>query len=474
MSLSLRIAERKTLLIVVDLFLVNLTTFFALGIWSVRGGLSFDRSFIAAQIEWFLFLSALWLVASFLTGLYDLVRITSLTASANALAQTIILMVLAYLGVYFFLPEPGALPRGIVLYQGASSFVLIGVWRTVFMSLIRRSAFARKAIIVGAGDTGREIAQLILRNAAGHYQIVGFVDDDPTKQGKRIPVARENKDPLEVPVMGSGRDLVRCVKEQNVPEVILAITNEISRSLFDALLECKVQGVEITLMPVLYEQLTGQVAIDYIGNNWNVALPLETAEAGGWYPIAKRIFDIVGASMGLLVFFPLFPFLALAIHFDSPGPVFYSHARVGKGGRSFRLLKLRTMVVDAEKNGARQAQENDPRVTRVGRWLRKMRLDEMPQLFNVLKGDMSAVGPRPERPEHLREFDSMIPFHRLRNSVKPGMAGWAVINYDYIDSIEDAKIRLQYDLYYIKHQSLRLDAFILIRTFGHVFALRGR
>lgn len=474
MNLSLRLTERKTLLIVIDLFLVNVTTLFALWIWTVRGGLSFDRKFLFEQIDWFFFFSFLWIIASYFSGLYDLVRITNLADSASALAQTIVLMMLGYLGVYFFLTEPGALPRGIVLYQGASSFVLIGVWRALFMSLIRRSAFARKAIIVGAGNSGTKIAELISHHAPGHYHIIGFIDDNLDKYGKTIRIRGNSERVLELPVLGSGRDLVRCVEENNVPEVILAITNDFSRSLFDALLECKVQGVEITLMPILYEQLTGQVPIDHIGNNWNVALPLGTAEAGGWYPIAKRIFDIFGALIGLACFLPLLPFLALAIKLDSSGPVFYSHTRAGKGGRLFRLVKLRTMIVDAEKNGARQAQENDPRVTRVGRYLRKMRLDEMPQLLNVLKGEMTAVGPRPERPEHLKEFDNMIPFHRLRNSVKPGMAGWAVINYDYIDSIEDAKVRLQYDLYYIKHQSFTMDLFILLRTIGQVFAFRGR
>jgi lipopolysaccharide/colanic/teichoic acid biosynthesis glycosyltransferase len=155
--------------------------------------------------------------------------------------------------------------------------------------------------------------------------------------------------------------------------------------------------------------------------------------------------------------------------------VFYRQTRVGKGGKIFNLLKLRTMVANAEIDGhAQRAQKGDPRITRVGKWLRKARLDEMPQLFNILKGDMSAVGPRPERPEHLAELDHVIPFHRLRNAVKPGMAGWAVVNYDYIDSVEDARIRLQYDLYYIKHQSLWLDLVILLRTMGHMLALKGR
>ena len=228
-------------------------------------------------------------------------------------------------------------------------------------------------------------------------------------------------------------------------------------------------------MPVLFEQLTGQVPIEHIGDNWNVALPLDSAEAGGFYPIFKRLFDITGALVGLALFSVLFPFIALAIHLDSPGPVFYSQERIGKGGRIFNLLKLRTMVSNAEQDGhAMRAQANDARITRIGRWLRKMRLDEMPQLVNILKGEMSAVGPRPERPEHLAELDHAIPFHRLRNAVKPGMAGWAVVNYDYVDSVDDARIRLQYDLYYIKHQSLWLDTVILLRTIGHMLMLRGR
>lgn len=474
MKLSFRISERKTLLIVVDLMLVNAATLLALWVWAVRGAISFDRAFVVDQFKWFLFLSAIWFFASFLAGLYELVRVANPAAGGRALAQTIGLMILGYLGVYFAFPEPGALPRGVVLYQGAISFVLIGLWRAAFSGLILRSAFARKAVIVGAGESGQEIAELVSRNAAGHYQILGFMDEDTTTQGKKIAIGRVGENRFEFPVLGTGRDLVRFVRENDASEIILAITGEIPSSLFDALLECKVQGVEITLMPVLYEQLTGQVPVDYIGNNWSVVMPLETAEAGGWYIIIKRIFDVVGATIGLLVFFTFFPFFALAIYLDSPGPIFYSHVRAGKGGRLFNLMKLRTMIIDAERNGAKQAEVNDPRVTRVGRWLRKMRLDEMPQLLNVLKGEMSAVGPRPERPEHLKEFDNMIPFHRLRNSVKPGMAGWAVINYDYIDSIEDAKIRLQYDLYYIKHQSLSLDLFILLRTIGQVFAFRGR
>ena len=474
MFLSLRLSERRTLLALSDLILVNLTVLLALWIWTVRGGLVFDRSFIANQIEWFFLLSALWLLASYFVGLYELPRITHLSAATNSLAQAIILVILAYMGIYFFLAGPDTLPRGIVLYQGMSSFILIILSRALFLTLVRHSLFSRKAVIVGAGKSGQEIARLIQQHARAHYQLVGFIDDDPIMRGRMIRIKPDSNTTIELPVLGASHELVSHAQANDAHEIILAITKDISASLLDALLACKIQGKEITLMPLLYEQLTGMVPIDYIGNNWNAVLPLETAESGGWYPITKRVFDITGALVGLTLYAPILPLIMLFIRLDSAGPIFYSQARVGKGGKVFQTLKLRTMITEAEKDGARRATTNDPRITRVGRWLRKTRLDEMPQLLNVLMGDMSAVGPRPERPEHIKEFEEKIPFHSLRNAVRPGMAGWAVINYDYVETLQDAKIRLQYDLYYIKHQSLWLDLLILLRTMGQMIALRGR
>ncbi len=476
MPFSLRFAERKSLLIIVDLIIVNLTTLLALWIMAVRADWPFNRAYLMAQSEWFFLLSALWLLSAFLNGFYDPKRITDLTAAAGALFRTIVLITLVYFGIYFFFATPGELPRGVVGYQGATSFLLIGLSRWIYISVGQRPAFARKVVIVGAGWAGQTIAETIAANAGGYYQIVGFVDDDPAKQGALIPNPRTpaSSGNGHWNVIGGCCDLTCLVQREQIPEIILAVSHGISTPLFQALMQCKEQGVQITLMPVLFEQLTGQVPIEHIGDNWTVALPLDSAEAGGFYPIAKRMFDLTGATIGLALYAVLLPFIALAIKLGSPGPVFYSQERVGKGGKTFKLWKLRTMVADAEQGHAVRAQANDPRITRVGRWLRKMRLDEMPQLVSILKGDMSAVGPRPERPEHMEELDRAIPFHRLRNAVKPGMAGWAVVNYDYVDSVEDARTRLQYDLYYIKHQSLGLDFIILLRTMGHMFMLRGR
>ncbi len=469
---AFRLAERRTLLIAIDLIVVELTTLLAFWIMAFRAGWLFDRAYLLDQLGWFLLLPALWFLSAFLNGFYDPNKLSDLATAMSALLRTIALVIIVYLFIYFFSTAPLALPRGIVGYQGVASFVLISSWRLAYVWLIRRPGFARKVIIVGAGWAGQTIAGAIQQYASAHFRVVGLVDDDPAKRGQ---VLRIQASDLSLPVLGASDELVRLVKEHGVPEVILAVTHDISSSLFQALLDCKEQGVQITLMPVLFEQLTGQVPIEHIGGNWNIALPLDSAEGSGFYPIAKRLFDITGALIGLGLYAFIFPFIALAIRLDSPGPIFYTQERVGKGGKVFNLIKLRTMIRDAEPGRyAVRAQAGDARITRVGRLLRKARLDEMPQLINILKGDMSAVGPRPERPEHLAELDKAIPFHRLRNAVKPGMAGWAVVNYDYINSVEDAKIRLQYDLYYIKHQSLWLDLLILLRTMGHMLALRGR
>lgn len=485
---SFRSNERKILLILVDLLLINLTTLFALWLHAVRNFNQFDIKYIGENLYWFVAFSAVWYAAAVVNGFYQPATVTDFRRSIEILLRTEILIIIIYLVVFVYVAPLNILPRGIVLYQSVSSIILIGAWRIFYVLLAQRSGFGRKVVIVGAGWAGRTIAQAIYQNAEHEYRILGFIDDDVHKKDSSIVIELTDDDTnrsstsftklpsVNLPILGSSANLPRLLQEKQISEVILAVTHEIDTALFQALLDSKELGAQITLMPVLYEQLTGRVPIEHISDdNWYIALPLDSAEAGGFYPIANRIFDIVGALVGLAVLLPVFPLVALAIYLESPGPIFYSQERVGKGGRRFNLLKLRTMILDAEPGGkAKRALENDTRITRVGRWLRKVRLDEMPQLINILKGDMSAVGPRPERPQHLEELDREIPFHRLRNAVKPGMAGWAVVNYGYIESIEDARMRLQYDLYYVKHQSLWLDFVILLRMIWQALTWKGR
>jgi len=489
---SLKLSDRKILLVVVDMLLILLTTLF--GLWIRTLGLdsmTFNLAHIIEQSGWLVLLSLLWLFSAFINGLYDPIKSGTIIDIVFLLLRAGTVVMVMYLLIFFYAAPAIILPRGVVVYQVISGFILISSWRVIYFLVFGRPRFTRRVIIIGAGWAGQTIAKAILETASNQYQILGFIDDDETITGMKINLDLNqidaNRDQKEsqnksqaklsekIQVLGTSKDMLDLVKEKSIPEIILAITHDISSSVFRSLMDCKELGVEITLMTDFYEEITGRVPVEHIGDNWFVSLPMDSAESSVFYAFASRVFDITAASLGLILLLPFFPFIALAIYLDSPGKIFYKQKRVGKGGKEFNLFKLRTMILDAEIDGqAQRALEKDPRITRVGRWLRRFRLDEMPQLYNILRGDMSAVGPRPERPSHLIELDANVPFHRLRNAVKPGMAGWAVVNFGYIDDLESANVRLQYDLYYVKHQSLLLDLTILLRTFGQIFLLRGR
>jgi len=350
-------------------------------------------------------------------------------------------------------------------------------WRSAYPRLLSARRFARRALVVGAGRAGQMVLEALREQGDGAYQVVGFVDDDAAKWGQAVGWRKGSLADARDPgprVLGDRHALRELIAEHGVTTLVLAITHEVDGDLLAALLDCLELGVEIVPMAVLYEQLTGRVPAEHIGESWYVAMPIDHPGTGVVWPAVKRLMDVLLASVGLVLFGVALPFIALAIYVDSPGPIFYTQERVGKGGRVFRAYKLRSMVPNAENGGAVWAQKNDPRVTRVGRLLRKAHIDEFPQFLNILKGEMSAVGPRPERPEFVEELAREIPFYRVRHAVKPGMAGWGLVKQGYGASKEDALLKLQYDLYYIKHQSLWLDLIILLRTVVDTLTLRGR
>jgi len=437
----------------------------ALWLWALRANRSFSEAYLVSRAHWFLILGLFWLVVAVINDFYSLETTLNLRATFYALLRISGLLLLVYLLIYFFSP-PQRLPRAVILFFSFSSFLLVGLWRTLYFLIFSRTPFRQRALIVGAGWAGQTIAQILKENLDSTYELVGFVDDDPQKQER----------PTEgLPVLGSGRDLIPLVKERGVSAVILAITHEIHDELFKALVGCLERGIQIVPMPLLYEELTGRVPVQHIGDNWYVAMPLDHQGTTVLYPALKRVMDILLASLGLFLLGLALPFIALAIYLDSPGPIFYTQERVGKMGKIFRAYKFRSMVPEAEKKGkAVWAEKRDPRVTRVGRLLRATHVDEFPQFLNVLKGEMSVVGPRAERPEFVAELETEIPFYRIRYCIKPGMAGWALVRQGYGASKEDAVIKLEYDLYYIKHQSLWLDLSILLKTIVDTLTFRGR
>jgi exopolysaccharide biosynthesis polyprenyl glycosylphosphotransferase len=437
----------------------------ALWLWTLRADRSFSKAYLVSQAHWFLILGLFWFVVAVINDFYSLETTVNLRATLYALLRISALLLVVYLAIYFFSP-PQRLPRAVVLFFSFSSFLLVGLWRTLYFLIFSRTPFRQRALIVGAGWAGQTIAQILKENLDSTYELVGFVDDDLRKQEPLIEAP---------PVLGNRRDLIPLVKERDISALILAITHEIHDELFKALMGCLERGVEIIPMPLLYEELTGRVPVQHIGDNWYVAMPLNHQGAGVLYPALKRVMDILLASLGLFLLGLALPFIALAIYLDSPGPIFYTQKRVGKMGKIFQTYKFRSMVPEAEKEGkALWAEKRDPRVTRVGRLLRATHVDEFPQFLNILKGEMSVVGPRAERPEFVADLETEIPFYRIRHSIKPGMAGWALVRQGYGASKEDAAIKLEYDLYYIKHQSLWLDLVILLKTIVDTLTFRGR
>ena len=227
-------------------------------------------------------------------------------------------------------------------------------------------------------------------------------------------------------------------------------------------------------MPLLYERLTGRVPVEHVKTDWALILPIGEGSALSLYPVLRWIVDNTLAFLGFIIFVLTLPLMALIIRLDSPGGIFYTQKRMGLNGRVFTMIKFRTMVKNAESStGAVFSQQGDSRVTRVGRIMRKTRLDELPQVINILRGEMNVVGPRPERPFHVRRLTEKIPFYRTRLVVRPGLTGWAQVKYTYGSTDEDAQVKLEYDLYYIRHRSLLLDANIMFRTIGKVLRMSG-
>ncbi len=245
--------------------------------------------------------------------------------------------------------------------------------------------------------------------------------------------------------------------------------------MFQALLDAQECGVEITRMPVAYEELLGRVPIQWLEADWILRSFVDQARSRGFYELWKRFIDIIGGLIGTLIFIVLLPLIALIIFVDDGRPVFYSQLRSGRGGQPYAIYKFRTMRRDAEADGkAQSAKENDERATRSGRFLRKTHLDELPQFLSVLRGEMSLVGPRAERPELVDLFQKHVPFYRARLLVKPGITGWAQVNQNYAANIDETVTKLEYDLYYIKRRTLALDFLILLRTPSMILGLRGR
>ena len=476
--LRLEFSERKFLLRLGDLFLIAIGILSALYLWSYLASYEFGLTLIRVQLSWIVLIASAWFAWLYVSDLYDLKKAVRVRDCIRMIGLGAGIIAMLYLS-YFFVRAIPLTPNTLVppisnegstplrLAPGLAiifTTFLLGFWRIAYAVVWGGPHLRRRILVMGAGAAGTSLAAVLNNHA--HFDLIGFVDDDPSKQGMRVNNSA---------VMGKHTDLVRLALLHNVDELVIAISAEARGTLFQAIMDCHERGVTITPMPLLYEQLTGRVPVEHIGSQWYVALPFEPRSFNSVTRLLKRGLDLVGGLFFGLVFVLAFPFVALAIKLDSKGSIFYSQERMGLHGKRFTVFKFRSMVKDAERDGKAQwATKNDVRITRVGAFIRKTRLDELPQVLNVLRGDMSLVGPRPERPQFIDKLQKQIPFYRTRLAAKPGLTGWAQVNYGYGSTTQDALIKLQYDLFYIKHQTAWFDLKILLRTVGVVLKMKGQ
>jgi len=467
-SWRLRLEERRILLLVGDLLVALLSLALALFLWRIAD--EFPKllsEFIQRRVPgWFFFLPVIWVIL--LVELYDVHRAGNWRTTINGVAAATLLGFGLYLLLYFYYVDP---PTSLLPRRGVASFFIAAplltlTWRFFYIRIFTHPQFMRRVLVVGGGKAGQAMLKITNDLWPPPFYVVGIVDDDVSKAGLEIESHS---------VLGTSDSLLDLVKSHNVSDLLVAITGQMRSGMFQALLEAQECGVEIVRMPRVYEDLLGRVPIRMLEGDWILRSFVDEVRASVFYELAKRLADIFGGLIGVVGLLLILPFIAIAILLDDGLPIFYTQTRSGKGAQPYNMLKLRTMRRDAETNGIPQwAREDDARATRVGKFLRKSHVDELPQFINVLRGDMSLVGPRAERPELMEIFQKSVPFYRARLLVKPGITGWAQVNYGYASTIEETIIKLEFDLYYIKHRSIFLDTLIMLRTPATVLGFRGR
>ncbi|MEO7192556.1 MAG: TIGR03013 family XrtA/PEP-CTERM system glycosyltransferase [Vicinamibacterales bacterium] len=367
-------------------------------------------------------------------------------------------------GIYFWFPSM-VIGRGVFLIAAAFVFVVVAGWRFAFEWLSRQVSPRERLLLVGTNVAAVALAKELFENRHElGVEIVGFIDPDPARVGSPV---------LNPGVIGTVEDIPSIVRARGVDRVVVSLVDARGMLPMDKLLEMKLDGVAFDHLASVYEEYTGKIAVDNLRPSWFIFSSgfRKSRLLSG----AKRCLDVVLAIVGFTLGLPIMLAVALAIRLTSAGPVLYHQNRVGRHGRIFTVHKFRTMRVDAEAvtGPVWASQSGDPRIIGIGGFLRRTRLDELPQLWNVLKGQMSFVGPRPERPEFVSELTREIPYYGQRHVLRPGITGWAQVRYTYGASTEDALQKLQYDLYYIKNLSIPLDLYILFKTVKTVISRKG-
>jgi exopolysaccharide biosynthesis polyprenyl glycosylphosphotransferase len=450
-GLSLHLSERKLLLLLGD---IGCWIIAALISSSVGGGFPATLA-VGLGIG-----TVAWLLSAWVTGGYDVdtaastVRILPVIFKAGA-ATALVMFTWAFF-------SHGAVGRVEWMLSLLTGVELLTLWRVSYLTVFTMPLFSRRILFAGTDALNVELATMIRQVWPTQFAIVGFISADPHAGDQTGHI------------LGDLSDAPAVAKALRASEIIAGPDAIADTAQLERLLTCTNQGVKVTPASILYEDLLKRVPVGQVDQRYIIDLA-RGAYSDRTYLGLKRLIDISLATLGSLIFVLLLPFIAMAIVLDSGRPIFYRQERVGQQSRVFRITKFRTMRQASEfQNEPRWAERGDSRITRVGRVLRSTRLDELPQVSSILRGHMSVVGPRPERPQFVAELAKQIPFYSTRHAVKPGLTGWAQIRMGYAATVEDSRAKLEYDLFYVRRPSLLFDALIIVRTIGTVLRLRGR
>lgn len=459
-GIHFEVSERKILLRIIDLVMV----FFAIYLLTLYPEfeyIQFNRENLVSLVLLGLYIQ----VFGTIFEIYDLQKASRIDTTFRNLVIAVSTVVLFYLLTPIlspYLPEQ----RIQILYFYLAILLSILLWRLVYINLIESPRFYKRVLLVG------EVANVdglikALQKSDPNYKIVGFINSEPSNaESIRFKGLKEFE----------AKDFLYVIEKERISEILVASfnTDAIISEVYHDLILLLERGFKIREYTQVYEELLQKVPIQFVGKDFYKYFPFSRSNENKLYIAFQRAFDIVFSVIGLVVGVLLLPFILLGNFLGNKGPLFYSQERIGKNSKPFKILKLRTMVTNAEKDGVKWAQKNDKRVTAFGKFLRRSRLDEVPQFINVLIGEMSIIGPRPERPFFVHELARVIPFYETRHIIKPGLTGWAQVNTRYGASIDDSLTKLQYDLYYIKHRSVFLDFNITIKTLSTILYYRGQ
>jgi len=402
-------------------------------------------------------------ISLFAMGLYQPTMREGASGIVLRIAGAFVLIVLIMSSIFYVMPN-FHLWRGNFFYTLAVSFVACLATRVAFTRIIDREQLKRRVLVYGAGKAASAITTTMRRKSDRQgFTVVGY-----------IPVGNEEPQVGDEPIIEPDQSLLEYTRSMDIDLIVMALDDKRARTPIGELVDCRLSGVEVVDLVNFFEQEAGKILVDFVSQGW---LVYSTGfNAGATSRVGKRFFDVLSSFLLLMAAWPVMLVTVVAIWLEDGfgAPVLFRQSRVGEHGKNFEVLKFRSMTVDAEGDGkAVWATTNDSRVTRVGNFIRKVRIDELPQIINVLSGDMAFIGPRPERPEFVKELAEQIPFYDVRHGVKPGITGWAQLSYPYGASVNDAKQKLQFDLYYVKNHSLFLDFMILLNTVEVVLFGKG-